>query len=337
MRVSRVRAAVAAIAAAVPLLAGAAGCRRGHDAEARRRTATLGEALRPGFFVAALRRLGGAHFHGTARFAVESAAPADTVTTTTDVWLDRKGNYRVRESNDRDGGREVVLYGRELAVALRYGKMIRRAAEEPEPTRLLEEALGAPGAAWEVVAGAAVVERAAVQLSGGAKATPYLIGLAPGAAAARARGALDSDGRGFTGMRAWRRTLSVSALDGRVLVDDATGAVMQVDFKAAFTMKQEGPGGRDRDGDGGRILRGELEVHTALSEVASAPPIERPPAEDLALRQRTVPEQRELVGGLPGAPAAEPTARARSRERERQREREHEHEHEHEHEKEKPP
>ena len=29
-------------------------------------------------------------------------------------------------------------YGRELAVALRYGKMIRRIAEEPEPSRMLE-------------------------------------------------------------------------------------------------------------------------------------------------------------------------------------------------------
>ena len=74
------------------------------------------------------------------------------VTTTTDVWLDRTGNYRLREENDHDGGREVILTGRELAVALRYGKMIRRVAEEPEPSRMLEEGLGAPWAAFELAA-----------------------------------------------------------------------------------------------------------------------------------------------------------------------------------------
>ena len=67
----------------------------------------------------------------------------------------------------------MFLVGRELAVALRYGKMIRRIAEEPEPTRILEEALGAPWAAWEVVAGAAATERGAPQLVGGASAAEY--------------------------------------------------------------------------------------------------------------------------------------------------------------------
>ena len=57
------------------------------------------------------------------------------------------GNYRIVESNDRDGGREVVVRGRDLYVALRYGKMIRRAAEQPEPDQLLQQALGGPSAA----------------------------------------------------------------------------------------------------------------------------------------------------------------------------------------------
>jgi hypothetical protein len=298
------------------VLAAAGGCRRGPDAETRRRTAGLAEALGPGFFAAALRRLGGARFHGTARFAARpqsATATADTgdtgdtgdeaVTTTTDLWLDRTGNYRMRETNDRDGGREVVLYGRELAVALRYGKMIRRAAEEPEPTRLLEEALGAPGAAWDVIAPTATVQRDGSQPGGGAKTTAYRIALAPGPATAPGQAATATDdhgdergdGRGAdrraAGPRGWRRTVSVTALDGRVLVDDATGAVLRVDLKAAYTMRRDD-----------RPLRGEIEVHTALSELGAVAPVERPPAEDLALRQRTVPEQRELVGGLPAAP-----------------------------------
>ena len=131
----------------LPVAVAAGGCKRDRNQGTvpAQKVTVLADALRPDAFAAALKRIGGAHFHATARFTVgPSGGTPNTVTTTTDVWVDRTGNYRFREQNDRDGGREVVLYGRELAVALRYGKMIRRVAEEPEPSRLLEEALGAP-------------------------------------------------------------------------------------------------------------------------------------------------------------------------------------------------
>jgi hypothetical protein len=281
------------------LLAAAPGCRRGPDAETRKRTATVAEALRPAFLAGALRHLGGAHFQGTVRFVAGpqgAGAPEDAVTTTTDVWLDRQGNYRLREVNDRDGGREVVLTGRELAVALRYGKMIRRIAEEPEPTRLLEEALGGPWAAWELVAPAAAVARASTALVGGTKATEYSVTKA--AAGRASRPAAGEGKRPFTGLRSWRGTVSVGSLAGNVVIDDATGAVLESDFSATLAMKQEG-----------KPLQGSVEVHTLLTDVASTPPIERPPAEDLALRQRTVPEQRELLGGLPASRGEEAPGR----------------------------
>ena len=42
-----------------------------------------------------MKRIGGAHFHATARFAAGPAGGApNVVTTTTDVWVDRAGNYR---------------------------------------------------------------------------------------------------------------------------------------------------------------------------------------------------------------------------------------------------
>jgi hypothetical protein len=44
--------------------------------------------------------------------------------------------------------------------------------------------------------------------------------------------------------------------------------------------------------------QGRIEVHTTLSDVASTPPIARPAAEELVLRQRTVPEAKELLHGL---------------------------------------
>ena len=45
-----------------------------------------------------------------------------------------------------------------------------------------------------------------------------------------------------------------------------------------------------------------------LTDVAATAPIEKPAAEDLAMRQRTLPEQKELLRGLGQTrPAAEPT------------------------------
>jgi hypothetical protein len=280
-------ASVALLVAGATLAVGASGCGRGRDAETRRETA-LAEALSPAYFARALRHVGGAHFHGTAHLAAGTDTPDDGVTTTTDVWLDRAGNWRLAETNDRDGGREVARVGRELFVALRYGKMIRRVAEEPEPTRLLEEALGAPWAAWEIVSPQVAVERVGTKLVGGPKATEYRLARA----AARTD---DSLALAPTGLRAWRAHVTVDEVSGHALVDDATGALVQVDLAAKFTTKRDG-----------RELHGAVDVHGVLSDVTTTAAVTAPPSEELALRQRLVPEQRELLAGLPstrGAPS----------------------------------
>jgi hypothetical protein len=267
------------LALTVTLAAGA--CRGEAPAPAGPRRVPPAEAVRPEALASALRRLGGAHYHATLQMKAgrPGAAPA-AVTTTTDVWLDRTGNFKVHEDNDRDGGRDVVLYGRELAVALRYGKMIRRVAEEPEPTRLLEQALGEPWAAFEVAAPRLRVRAEGPELVGGARATRYSLSLGDGKPAPAAVPRL-------YGLRAWRAGASVGAIDGRALVDDATGALMAIDLKVEFQSQTDaGP------------EQGSIEVHAALSDVASTPAIARPPAEELVLRQRTVPEERELLRGL---------------------------------------
>jgi hypothetical protein len=264
------------------------GCKRDRNQGAvpAQKVAVLADALRPDVFAAALKRVGGAHFHATARFAAgPSGGTPNAVTTTTDVWVDRAGNYRFVEQNDRDGGREVVLYGRELAVALRYGKMIHRVAEEPEPSRLLEEALGAPFAVFDLVARRARVTRAGTELIGGARAT--LFELQP------SDGAGSDPGPALAGLRKWRSKASIDALSGRVAVDDATGALVRCDLTAKFAT----------DGDP-KPVQGTVEVHTVLTDVASTPAIEKPAAEDLVMRQRTLPEQRELLRGLGQARAA---------------------------------
>ncbi len=254
--------------------------------------AALADAIRPAFFAEALRKLGGAHYHATLRMAAGRAgAPPAAITTTTDVWLDRAGNYRLREENDHDGGREVILTGRELAVALRYGKMIRRVAEEPEPGRLLEEGLGAPWAAFELCAPRTHVERTGGVMVGGAPATDYTLALGDGSAPVATASPPPLP---MVGLRSWRGAAVVETLSGHAVVDDATGALLAVDLKGTFQAKGDAV-----------PEEGAVEVHASLSEVASTPPIERPAADELVLRQRTVPEARELLRGL-----AEPERRA---------------------------
>ena len=128
----------------------------------------------------------------------------------------------------------------------------------------------------------AAVERLGTELFGGARATRYRL--------SRARDARmvvpeDSEtARRAFGLRAWRATAAVGGLTGELVIDDATGALMKVDISGTFDAEQEG-----------KRIQGSVEAHGFLTEVAITPPIERPPAEDLALRQRIVPEQRELL------------------------------------------
>ena len=254
------------------------------------------EAVRPAFFAEALRKLGGAHYHATFRTSVgRVGGPPLAVTTTTDVWLDRTGNYRLREENDRDGGREVIVTGRELAVALRYGKMIRRVAEEPEPSRMLEEGLGPPWAAFELAAPRMHVEKTGDDPDnrvGGARASSYALSLGDGSAVKPPTPALP-----LAGLRAWRGNATVETLSGRLVVDDATGALLAADLTATFQAR----------GDAGPE-EGAVEVHASLADVATTAAIERPAAEELTLRQRTVPEAHALLRGL-----GEPENRAHPR------------------------
>jgi hypothetical protein len=261
--------------------------------------------------------MGGAHFHGVARLraspvaAAAEPAPGDRpalatdVTTTTDIWVDRGGNYRMHEENDRDGGREVVLYGRELSVALRYGKMIRRVAEEPEPRRLLEQGLGGPGAVFDLCASHARVTPVGSELYGGAKATVFEVALGDGSPVSERKEVVARmpGTPPLAGLRAWRSSASFEAVSGRVAIDDATGAIMKADLAVRFSAKAEGG-----------PVAGAAEVHAELSEVAATAAIERPAAEELASRQRIVPEQRELLLGLAEAhPPPEPARRTTPR------------------------
>jgi hypothetical protein len=285
MRISAFR----ALAALVLPVAAAAACGRTKTAAARTPIESLDSALAPAGLAAALRKSGGGHFHATAFFradVVRKAEPDDgakpaspsAVTTTTDLWMDKQGNYRLVESNDQDEGREIVRVGGEVAVALRYGKMIRRAAQDAERARFVAEALGAPWAAWEVVRRQVEVERGGqgvLRLKLGGRLT------GPPAPPAE-------------GLHKWRDSVVVKALDGEGTLDAEGMALLAFTCRTSFqAVRDELP------------IAGEIAVSAALDDMGKVGDIAMPEADTLHPRQRTVLEERALLGGL-GASLAAP-------------------------------
>jgi hypothetical protein len=247
-------------------------------------------ALQPAHFAAGLRKLGRSHLRGTARFegGIDGGA-TDAITTDEDIWTDDAGNWRLVDLNDKDGGREVVLHGRELAIALRYGKMIRRPAEDPEPMHLLQEGVGAPFAAWDLLRDAATVDDFGEETRAGRKVHVYKLTKTqnPPPPAAEKRPGDEPNDR-----RTWRHALMAGSVEGTVAIDMATGVPLVAELRGTYTMRR-----------GATPMHGAVSVRTSIEEIGQSPAIAEPEAENLGPRQRTVPDERALLGGLPRAPA----------------------------------
>jgi hypothetical protein len=269
---------------AAAFVVAAAGCGQKRAVVAHSGLETLDAALAPAGFAAALRKAGGGHLHATALFHVDTGSKADpgdgskpaspsAVTTTTDLWMDKQGNFRLVESNDQDGGREIVRVGGEVAVALRYGKMIRRSAQDSENTRFVAEALGAPWAAWEIVRRQVEVDDAG-QGAYRLRQSSRLVDLPAGFPAAE-------------GLRKWRDTVDVKTLEGQATVDLGTHLPLAFACKTAFqAVRDQLP------------IAGEVNVAAALDQVGRVADLAMPEAEPLHVRQRTILEERALLGGL---------------------------------------
>ncbi len=266
------------------LVVAPSGCGRKKAAVASSALETLDRALGPGEFAAALRKAGGGHYHATALFHVDAtgkAAPGDAakpaspsaITTTTDLWMDRQGDFRLVESNDQDGGREIVRVGGEVAVALRYGKMIRRAAQDAEDTRFLSEALGAPWAAWELVRRQVESDEAgqgAYRLRLGGRLAELPLGFPPA-----------------QGLRKWRDTIVVKTLEGQATLDGGSHMPLAFACKTTFqAVRDQVP------------VAGEASVSAVLDQVGKVADIALPETEPLHVRQRTILEERALLSGL---------------------------------------
>jgi hypothetical protein len=251
----------------------ACGCGKKSDEQALPAAQKLNAAVQPAAIVASLRARAGAHYHATIMFRITpkgtEGSGKDAITTTTDLWLDKQGNFRLLETNDQDGGREVVREGNELGVALRYAKMISRPAQDPEPQRFLEEAVGQPWTAWDVLSRYLSVEPAGQGTRLGRRAQPGPV--VPAA----------------TDLKKWHESVEVASLAGEARTD-ASG-LQAFALKASFQAKRDD-----------QPIEGEIAVEAKVDQAGAVEPVSLPKAEPLPVRQRTILEERALLAGLGG-------------------------------------
>jgi hypothetical protein len=262
-----------------------AGCGAKQSAAARSSLETLDEATSPAKLAAVLQKLGGAHVHATTTFQVDTAAahPSDgtkpasppAVTTTTDLWLDKHGNYLLVEENDQDGGRIIARVGGEIGVALRYGKMIRRPSTSAEITRYLVEAVGAPWSAWELV-------RRQVEVDGNKGNYRFRLG--------SRRAALPAGFPAAEGLRKWRDSAVVKSLEGQATLDPSARALVGFDCKATYQATRDGV-----------AIQGNIAVSLSVAELGTTADVVLPTSEPLQTRQRTILEEKALLGGISAA------------------------------------
>jgi hypothetical protein len=265
---------------------GLAGCGRGSGPPRESPVEEMESTLAPAGIAKALRKAGGGVYHAVTTFDIgpQAGADRDAVTTTTDIWVDKAGHYRLLETNSRDGGREVIAHGRDLAVALRYGRLIKRPLQEAEAARYLEEGLGGPSAAWEIARRFAELARKD-EGSGSARKTTIEV------TKANEPQSVKADIETASPLQKWRESVNVDSLTGQVHIDGSTLLPMKIKLEARFGLSREGT-----------PMTGLVRVDAEVRDVAHVAPLEPPNAEELQVRQRTILEERALLGRATGEP-----------------------------------
>jgi hypothetical protein len=94
-------------------------------------------------------------------------------------------------------------------------------------------------------------------------------------------------------LRKWRETIALQSLRGEVRLEKTTGLLTAARIEARFTMRREGV-----------PLSGLVRVEAALRDRGKVRPLSPPPAEELPVRQRTILEERGLLGRPGGSEGA---------------------------------
>jgi len=272
MRTGR-RTAVAAM-----LVVGWLGCKRdGATTVASTPAQRLTERLHPAQLVAALRKAGGAEVTGTLSMrvaATETSAglnPPQELDTESVLQMDRSGNFSLQESNNLDNGRVVVLHNDTLSVQLKYGKLVSHPAREPEPTNVLQEALGGPFTVWELLATLPDI------VSERTEAGTIRYTIKPGVSGTASPGAGP--------LRSWRQDAVIQSGGGEIIIDETSHLPSEANLTLTFSAARNK-----------HPVNGKLAVRFSLKKVGAVPELGEPDAGALQTHQRTLGQERMLDG-----------------------------------------
>ncbi len=230
----------------------------------------------------------GAHaFAGTSSIRVsEGSKEVESLSDTTTVVFDAKGNYHATLANSKDYGREVFFVDGTMYLRPRYGKYHRRApASDGEPARVRDEIFGTLAANWELLyTRVELSDLGQVQVAG-RPGKKIQIKAAPKDGARPAE---------TLTQRAWRTSISVTAVAGEVVLDTETGVPLQAKLTGTIQFSRDG-----------KNFEMSVEVTHAMTSIGDAAVVAAPPADQTVATQRRghEPDDRQtLLKGI-GPPA----------------------------------
>ncbi len=222
------------------------------------------------------RRIGAHRFAGTTKLTIGSGEARDELEETFRLDVDAGGASHLVHDNSHGYGSEAVAAGGSYYVRPRWGRFVRRSPEGDEVERARDEVEGVFGGYLAVLGRFAARSLDGEAEVAGRRALKVKLALAPSPARFT-----DGDPA-----HAWRRDLQVSALDGEVDVDAATGAPLAERLTARYT-----------------AMRGARPIEVALAFSGGvepgAPTVNAPPdAVDAPSRPRPLVERQQLLDGL---------------------------------------
>ena len=284
--------AMAALAGVGLLLCAA--CKRKPAAAPAAQT-TVDELLLPQKIVEALTHRKGAQVKAKTEFHVavprgQSVAGAQDIVTIAEVLLDPHGHYSLQEENDQDGGRSVYFNGEDIAVKLRYGKVIKRSGRGAEATEILEQALGGPWAAWELLASNSTFTAAPAASDGTITLTLAL-------GHSKRAGGSQSPHRLPDGLSSWRKTAVPKDVKGTLRYlpggENLPATLVAAEISGSFSADVEKAGGIHQ-------VQGQVQIQLQTEGIGQTAALPIPEDADQAwTRQRTILEERALLGEGP--------------------------------------
>ena len=244
--------------------------------------------------------LGAHRYRSTSSIVVrEGDAIVESLETDTFIELADSGDFRARNENSRDYGREVFFTGGFLYLAPRYSRFHRRAPERmAEPAQIRNQIYGDLGAHLELLTRGIEIEE---QASGtrGETGDPRQVRNITVKKSERTRPpARPTELR----HRAWRDSIDVVEASGELALDEETGVVLHALVHGAVTFERDG-----------RSFVMTFDVEHDIADIGAEIAIAAPPDDAWVatpVRRREVDERDRLLQGI-----APPTRKVEPRKR----------------------